>query len=167
MPIMRARFAIPAFTTMAFLMCLWLLLEPANPVTSIFRAQISATESSLITGPYPTSDDFRELDKRGVTAIVTLLDPTIPYERILLDKEAENAHHHGIALFDFPMASLFGQPLGGYYETDARFAARTIEMLRGHTVYLHCYLGKHRLNHVRDILAQHGTMPGAYADLER
>src|SRR4051812_31270084 len=163
---MRAKYIIPAITTLVFLLGTWLLLEPSNPVTSVFRAKMSA-ESAVITGPYPTDDDFRELDKRGVTAIVTLLDPTIPYERILLDKEAENAHRHGIALFDFPMASILGLPLGGYYETDARFAAKTIEMLHGHTIYLHCYLGKHRLNHVRDILAQHGAMPGIYAQLER
>jgi hypothetical protein len=164
---MRARYIIPAIITTLFFVAVWLLLQPGNPVTSVFRAKMSSDALNVITGPYPTREDFRELDKRGVTAIVTLLDPSIPYERLLLDKEAENAHRHGIALFDFPMASIFGQPLGGYYETDANFAARTVEMLRGHTVYLHCYLGKHRLNHVREILAQHGAMPGAYATLER
>ena len=160
---MRRRNIIPYVIATLLFLGVWLLIDPGNPVTSVFRAEMSSDESEVITGPYPTSDDFRELDKRGVTAIVTLLDPSIPYEKILLDKEAHEAHAYGMALFDFPMASILGRPLGSYYETDAHFAANTIEMLKGHTIYVHCYLGKHRLAHVQEILGQHGTMPGAYA----
>jgi hypothetical protein len=142
----------------------WIILVPNNPITKLFRAPISDTHQRVVTGPYPARSDFRVLYDDGVTAIVSLLDPKIPYERVLLDQESANAKRYGMKFFDFPMASILGQRMGDYYDRDAQLAARTIDSLYGDKVYLHCYLGVHRMTVVREILRNQGILKATYTE---
>jgi hypothetical protein len=130
----------------------------------MFRAPISDTNQRVVTGPYPIRSDFRLLQNDGVTAVVSLLDPKIPYERVLLDQESANARKFGMKFFDFPMASILGQRMGDYYDKDAQLAARTIDSLYGDKVYLHCYLGQHRMTVVRSILQKQGVLKATYTE---
>src|ERR1051325_1096869 len=124
----------------------WILLTPDNPLTNLFRAQMSDVHQRVVTGPYPVREDFEHLSANGVTVDVSLLDPKIPYERVLLDQERRTAAKYGIEVVNFPMASILGQKMGSYYEKDALAAANTIDSLRrSQKVYLHCYLGEHRM----------------------
>jgi hypothetical protein len=139
----------------------WILLTPANPVTDIFRAPVSDMGKPVITGPYPVREDFEELSQHGVGVDVSLLDPKIPYERVLLDQERMNARRYGMRFFDFPMASILGQKLGTDYYCEATHAANTIDSLRRRDkVYLHCYLGEHRMVTVKKMLAARGALSG-------
>src|SRR5438094_758884 len=74
----------------------WVLLTPDNPLTNVFRAPMSDVHQRVITGPYPVREDFQELSSYGVGVVVSLLDPKIPYERVLLDEERRNADHFGM-----------------------------------------------------------------------
>lgn len=139
----------------------WILLTPDNPLTTIFRAQMSDMHQRIVTGPYPVREDFKELRDNGVSVDITLLDPKIPYERVLLDQERRNAERYGIRMINFPMASILGQKMGSYYEQDALAAANTIDSLRHYEkIYLHCYLGEHRMVVVKKILQQRGAIAG-------
>jgi hypothetical protein len=139
----------------------WILLTPDNPLTNIFRAQMSDVHERVVTGPYPVREDFEELSANGVSVDVSLLDPKIPYERVLLDQERRNAQRYGIEMINFPMASILGQKMGSYYEKDALQAANAIDSIRkSQKVYLHCYLGEHRMVAVKKILMQRGAIRG-------
>jgi hypothetical protein len=143
------------------LMAFWILLTPDNPLTALFRAEMSDVHQKVITGPYPVKEDLEELSKHGVRYDVSLLDPKIPYERVLLDQERRNAEKYGIRVINFPMASILGQKMGSYYQKDVLAAANTIDSLRHfHKVYLHCYLGEHRMVDVKRILQQRGAITG-------
>ena len=60
------------------------------------------------------------------------------------------------------MASILGRKFGGYYQTSAADAAAAIAGTSD-KVYLHCYLGLHRIQVVRDLLAAKGIGAERYA----
>ncbi len=134
----------------------WVLITPDNPLTKLYRAPVKQLNERILTGPYPTAANFDELKAQGVTTDISLLDPKIPYERILLNREEANAKRVGIRFLDFPVASIMGQRFGSYYDAHVQGAAHTIDSLehdaQGDKTYLHCYLGEHRMVAVRTAL---------------
>jgi len=140
----------------------WILITPDNPLTNLFRRQISDTNARIVIGPYPGEPDFRLLKQNQVGLIVSLLDPAIPYEATLLEREKALAAQYGIRLESYPMSSILGRKFGNYYDESAGKAAAAIA---GSTekVYLHCYLGQHRIQVVRELLAGKGVEAGTYA----
>ena len=128
-----------------------ILITPDNPLTQLFRSEISITNANVITGPYPVEKDIAQLSANHVETIVSLLDPAIPYEKHLLEEEKQLAQRYHIQFLNFPMASILGQKMGDYYDNNAQAAANAIMASRG-KVYLHCYLGIHRLGNVQKLL---------------
>lgn len=137
----------------------WILVSPGNPVTAFFSAPLAVRDAHVITGPYPRPDDFAVLKRNGVTTIVSLLDPKLPYERVLLSRETALAADNGMTLRDFPMGSILDQRFGRDFGAQARAAAYAISSVRGR-VYLHCYLGTHRVAAVEALLA-HPAKPAS------
>ncbi len=129
----------------------WLLLNPNNIVNRTFRAPISSMESRVVTGPYPTDRDFAMLRQNGIVTIVSLLDARVPYEDILLEREREEATRFGFKFLNFPMTSFFGHQIGDNYDLNAAAAAHAIQSSH-ERIYLHCYLGVHRVASVREHL---------------
>lgn len=140
----------------------WVLLNPDNAFTRLFAREISDVNARVVIGPYPGDRDFRLLKANDVRLIVTLLDPAIPYEATLLTQEKARAAAFGIELRNYPMSSILGQKFGSYYQASATGAADAIAASTG-KVYLHCYLGMHRIQAVRDLLAERGIESGAYS----
>lgn len=137
------------------------LINPDNPFTRLFQRKITAVDTRIVIGPYPVERDFRLLRASKVTLIVTLLDPALPYENALLEKERKLAAAHGIRVENFPMSSILGQKFGGYYADSAARAAALIANT-DEKLYLHCYLGLHRIQVVRDLLNARGLPSGVY-----
>ncbi|HEY3875897.1 MAG TPA: hypothetical protein VGM92_10495 [Candidatus Kapabacteria bacterium] len=139
----------------------WVLITPTNPITKLYRAPITRMNDRVLTGAYPVASDFQSLKAKGVTADVSLLDPKIPYEKILLNREQKNAKKFGMRFYNFPVASILGQRFGSYYDAHVHAAALTIDSLQkdaaGDRVYLHCYLGDHRMVAVRNELKLDST----------
>lgn len=139
----------------------WVLITPDNPLTGLFRSKISNTDARVIVGPYPLEEDFRILKKHHVTLIVSLLDPRLPYEAVLLERERELARKHRMRLLHFPMTSILGRGMGRDYEQNAALAAEAVAREPG-KVYLHCYLGLHRIKVVEELLLARSVTTGAY-----
>ncbi|MBI3661526.1 MAG: tetratricopeptide repeat protein [Acidobacteria bacterium] len=140
---------------------MWVLLTPDNALVRFFSAKISDKDSPVIVGPYPAESDFRILKKHGVTLVVSLLDPRLPHERVLLERERKLAEKHGMRWMNYPMISIFGKEVGADYEANAAAAADAIVHEAG-KVYLHCYLGLHRVKTVRELLEARGKPTGTY-----
>ena len=137
------------------------LINPDNPLTRLFQRKITAVDTRIVIGPYPVERDFRLLHASKVTLIVSLLDPALPYESTLLAKERKLAAARGMRVENFPMSSILGQKFGGYYADSAARAAALIASTND-KVYLHCYLGLHRIQVVRDLLTARGLPSGVY-----
>lgn len=150
--ITRARVAVAvALLSMLFGFGVWMLLHPASIWVQPWRAQQSPVQGNVMFGPYPTEEDFIVLKGKGVTTIVSLLNPAVPYEKVLLEQERERARRHGIRLLNFPMGSILGQKFGADYRRNSRAAAQAALDSRG-TAYIHCYLGINRAKNVQRYL---------------
>lgn len=138
---------------------IWALLHPAAFWLQPWRPERSVVSSRYIFGPYPIEPDFIALKEQGVTTIISLLDPALPYEAVLLGQEQELARKYGMRVLNFPMASILGQSFGKDYLANSRAAAQAALGSQG-TVYLHCYLGLHRAANVRKFLEEHAETTG-------
>lgn len=139
----------------------WILISPENPLTSLFRSKISDTGARVIVGPYPLEEDFLLLRRNHVQTVVSLLDARLPYEHVLLQREEKLAKQYGMRLLNFPMSSILGQHVGDDYNRNAAAAAEAVHRETG-KVYLHCYLGVHRVKTVLDLLQTRGIDTGLY-----
>lgn len=140
----------------------WILVNPDNPLTTLFQRRISDVNARIVIGPYPTEQDFRLLKYNHVELIVSLLDPAIPYEATLLERETSLAARYELPLKNFPMSSILGRKFGSHYDASASAAADAIAATAS-KVYLHCYLGMHRIQAVRNQLAAKGIDAGTYS----
>jgi tetratricopeptide (TPR) repeat protein len=136
------------------------LVSPDNPLMNHFRGKISDQGGKVVVGPYPLESDFKILKDYGVTAIVSLLDPKLPHENTLIDREHALAQKYGIEFHNMPMTSILGQRLGDY-DKNAQDAADVVRKTDGR-VYLHCYLGVHRTKSVQDYLVKKGAQVDTY-----
>ena len=133
----------------------WTLLHPASVFVQPWRAERTATAvEDVLLGPYPVEADFAALRQRGVTTIISLLEPNVPYEKILLEQERERAARYGMTVKNFPMGSILGQKFGNDYAKNSKAAAEAAIAADG-IAYIHCYLGLHRARNVQGYLAQH------------
>ncbi len=138
-----------------------LLITPDNPVMRIFRGEISDVAANIIIGPYPLERDMKRLSEKGIETIISLLDPNLPYEKQLLEQETTLAKQYRLKLLNFPMASILGQKMGDYYDRNASAVADAIETSKG-KIYLHCYLGIHRVATIKKLLEARQIRVGHY-----
>lgn len=139
----------------------FVLITPDNPIMRALRGEISDVDSNIIIGPYPVKSDFEKLRENGVTKIISLLDPAVPYEKSLLDQERIVANQLQMELVNFPMISILGHKMGANYEKNAAAAADEIAASKG-KVYVHCYLGIHRAIVVKNLLKDKNVTIGRY-----
>lgn len=133
-----------------------ILLNPASIFVRWAAAALPERITMISFGPYPEEKDFKVLKRSGVKYIVSLLDPRLPYEKTLLDQEQSMANKYGMTLKDFPMASIFDRKIFPDYLQEQQAAVQFLRHLDG-PAYVHCYLGKHRVIHVRDALVKAGV----------
>lgn len=149
------------WAVVASLLGYFVLITPDNPIMRALRGEISDVDSNIIIGPYPVQSDFEKLKKNGVSKIISLLDPAIPYEKSLLDQERVIAKQLQMELVNFPMISILGHKMGADYEKNAVAAADEIAAAKG-KVYVHCYLGIHRAIVVKNLLKNKNVTIGRY-----
>lgn len=117
----------------------------------LLKGKAKFISKNVIIGPYPEKRDLKKLkEKQGVTVVISLLDPSIPFEKSLLEKEKEITEKLGLKLFNFPL---------GYFhlrsEKNQQVVEEIIQFIKSYPkekFYIHCYLGKHRIELVRERL---------------
>jgi hypothetical protein len=104
-------------------------------------------------GSYPDARKIEELKDEGYDGVITLLNPDIPFENVLLKQELANGEEADIPVYSHPMLPWIGENEKPLREiTDLT----TDETKR---YYIHCYLGKHRVDYVRQTLDVAGETP--------
>ena len=155
----RPRVLIPAIALILIVgagAAYWILLSPGSIFVHWAQAALPDRITMITFGPYPEEADFKKLKKNRVKYDVTLLDPRLPYEKSLIERETEMAAKYGLIVKDFPMASIFDQKVFPDYLEQQQKAVEFLRQLDG-PAYVHCYLGKHRVIHVHDALVQAGV----------
>lgn len=133
------------------------LLEPYLFPLHMVQGRIVAYGGNITVGHYPQRYQLEKLKReRGIDLDVSLLDPDLPQERVLNAQVAEAAAGLGIAFKSVPLT---------YLDLDgARNRARIAQLAsylranRSRKVYIHCYLGRHRVKAVTDELARQGLI---------
>lgn len=130
--------------------------EPYVPPVYLARASIRTLNSRVIIGPYPHLDEMKLLKKKGVQVIISLLDTSLPQEMALAKREAENARQLGIELRQYSLGYI---PINS--EKNRRVREQVINSVAGDQkkLYIHCYLGRHRVMYVAEKLA---AQPGPH-----
>lgn len=119
-------------------------------------------EGKFTFGPYPTKQRFSELKNSNYTAVISLLHPyVIPFEPVLLEKEKKVAERVGIKFIHIPMLPWVSD------NKEAIERIKAISEKKGGKYYVHCYLGKDRINVIKRIIEKNS--PGIdteYSGLE-
>jgi len=138
----------------------WILLSPGSIWVRWAQAAFPARITMITFGPYPSARELRNFKEKGGRYVVSLLDPRLPYEKELIAREKAEAKQNGLIVKDFPMASVFDHRIFSDYRNEEQNAVNFLKRLDG-PAYVHCYLGKHRVIHVRNALRQAGV-PASY-----
>jgi len=136
------------------------LLSPGSIWVRWAQAAFPARITMISFGPYPSAKELQHFARRGGRYDVSLLDPRLPYEKELLDREEAEARKDGLIFKDFPMASIFDQQVFNDYPKEEKKAVDFLKHLDA-PAYVHCYLGKHRVVHVMDALRR-ADVPASY-----
>jgi protein tyrosine phosphatase (PTP) superfamily phosphohydrolase (DUF442 family) len=139
-----AAFGILIFALMASFGTFYFLLD-TDLMAAVGQLGEGSVENDQLTfGPYPDAQQIEELKKEGYDGIITLLNPSIPFEKVLLDQELKQGEETGIEVYSYPM-------LPWISENKDSLAAiqQLVAENEDHRYYIHCYLGKHRVELVR------------------
>ena len=130
---------------------IWLWMNPAlmQAYDGIVTHEIVGKVEFLF-GPYPSEQDLLKLKDEGVTAVVSLLHPAVvPFEPKLLSDEEKLTKSIGIKLIHIPMLPWVSENKESIHEI-----IKLAEGGRG-KYYVHCYLGKDRVNIVKRIIRRY------------
>ncbi len=115
--------------------------------------QSAQEDQRLVFGPYPDAERLEELEAEGYDGVIALLSPKVPFERVLLEQEEDNGKSAGIRVYSRPMLPWIS---GNEASLEAIKALASQEDKQ---FYIHCYLGKHRVDIVRQELEAEAPDP--------
>lgn len=131
------------------------VFEPFLFPLHYLQGNVRRVSKTIIVGPYPEYGSLVSLRERGVKIIISLLDPNLIYEKSLIKREDLLARQLGIKEYNFPMNS--GEsPTSAYNSAALRNIRHVIRTHPKTMIYIHCYLGKHR---VGDVVAMLNNKP--------
>jgi protein tyrosine phosphatase (PTP) superfamily phosphohydrolase (DUF442 family) len=123
------------------LLALALLLQPNLMNGNTLNTQLN---QQFVVGAYPDEAKIKQLKKAGYTAIISLLHPAVvPFEPMLLKEEKAIAKKYNLTVIEAPMLP---------WVSDNSESLKLIETLARTSkgkYYIHCYLGKDRVNLVK------------------
>lgn len=142
------------------------IFEPYIYPLHLLQGNVRKVSPDIIVGPYPDYSLLASLHERGVIIVVSLLDPDLIYEDSLIHKEKQLSSTLGMTDYDFPMDS--SEPPGSALNTRAMAKIRILIEKHPHAkIYIHCYLGKHRVGDVVAMLKHDGESRGYIAGTAR
>jgi tetratricopeptide (TPR) repeat protein len=122
------------------------------------RRHIAESAASVVVGPYPVKNDIDNLKSHDVVKIISLLDPSNPYEDTLLLREQYYAKQAGIAMQNYAMPI---DSTSATFQTSADAAASGVASNNG-KIYLHSYLTSTRTLAVERLLNSKGIATTVY-----
>lgn len=122
--------------------------EPYLYPLHFIRGKAVRVTEHIMLGPYPHYEELKRCkEKYNIVYVVSLLNQNLPAEKALYEREKRNAEKLGLKVFSFPMEYL---PLES--ESNKKTLKSLIKFIRennGRNIYIHCYLGTHRVKLVK------------------
>lgn len=120
-----------------------------SAIVAMSRGEVEQTTEQLTFGPYPDKQALKGLEQKGYDGVITLLSTTIIFENELLKEEMENGEEIGLNIHSFPMLPWVGD--------NSESINGIVELLKSNPdkrYYVHCYLGKHRVDLIKQTIIQ-------------
>jgi len=133
------------------------LLEPYLFPLHAAQGRITSYGSNITIGHYPQTYELEQLKKeRGLDLDISLMSNDLPQEKVLNEQLALRTRKIGIGFKNFPLSyvKLDGAENKGRIEQLVKF----LRANSSRKVYIHCYLGRHRVKAVRDELVRQGLI---------
>ena len=144
------RIGIPVAATALAVTTLWLWSNPGGLFASLAGGSISrlSMHSGAVWefGPYPDSETLRRLKREGYTAVITLEHPGDLVERQGIEEERRQSREIGFKLIEAPML-----PWVSNNQASLELI-RSIAREGTGRYYVHCGLGRDRVNLVKHML---------------
>ena len=145
----RLAYGIVGASTLTAVLVFAAFLNTGFSVITSRQGSIREVTKRFTFGPYPELAEMQKLKDQGYDGVVSLLHPTIPFEAVLIAREEGAAKLVGIKLYHFPMLPWISD------NQNARDGVQ--KLIRGSgRYYVHCYLGTHRTNLVRQMVLERG-----------
>ena len=111
----------------------------------------------IIIGPYPTEKEIKRLKNMGIKEFISLMNPSMPFESPLIQKEKELAKKHNLSFKNIPLSYLPDLESKSNLEKVQDLVAYT----KGNKTrkYVHCYLGRHRTTLFKNHFLQSENLP--------
>ena len=121
------------------------------------QGEVLELNENIFVGPYPHFDELKRLQKEtGIEVVISLLNVGLPQEKALLKREEKIVERLGISLYSYPLS---------YFNFNNEYNKKTINELIAFIrdlgdkkIYIHCYLGRHRVKQVRMGLKEAGLL---------
>lgn len=133
----------------------WNIFQPDVFPMSFVRGEVRELAPGVIGGPYPTEAELRLLARNGVVEVISLMDPESAVEAGLVKEEKRLVADKGLKFRNFPMDFQDMNSLKsaqGLEQALLRISARGAEK-----IYVHCYLGRHRVGLIEAALKKGQT----------
>ena len=133
------------------------IIEPYFFPIHMVQGKVRAVTPDIIMGPYPRGDQIKDLKKRGVAVDISLLNLSLPQEQALHEQLKKYGAKEGVDVINFPLSYL---NLESKENKDT--VSQVVSYIRqnsGKKIYIHCYLGRHRVKVVEDELRRQGLIP--------
>ena len=125
---------------------LWMnprLIQNENSVSE----SISKNGSEFVFGSFPEEAKIKLLKERNFTAIISLMhEAVVPFEPKLIEEEKESCKNVGINLINIPMLPWISENEEGLNRL------KELALNKPGKYYVHCYLGKDRVNIAKRII---------------
>ena len=116
----------------------------------IVSADTNTFNAQFAFGGYPSEKKMVQLRREGYTGIISLLSPTLPPEKVLLEQEKVDAQRAGLTLYHLPMLPW----LGSSSNEESLQRVRELAADRSGRYYVHCYLGMDRAGLVKRVVQE-------------
>ncbi|MBI5491967.1 MAG: hypothetical protein HY893_03420 [Deltaproteobacteria bacterium] len=126
-----------------FALGVYSVFRPDKGPIQLIRGPVREIAPGLIAGPYPSRDEVAGLKEKGVQEIISLMDPSMPLEAQIIDVERDAAGKNGIEYLNFPLSFLNLRSDANMERINAAVAHALSS--KGKRIYVHCYLGRHRV----------------------
>ncbi|MEG0261387.1 MAG: hypothetical protein RR595_04535 [Lysinibacillus sp.] len=127
---------------------LYYFLNTGSSVVQSSQGELETHGERFTFGPYPEADDLERLAKEGYDGVITLLSPTLPIEKPLLNRQIKNGEKAGIEIYSMPMLPWVGD------NTETLESIKKLITQDDKRYYVHCYLGRHRVDVVKQLISQ-------------
>lgn len=138
--------------------------EPYAFPLHLAQGEARKIADNVIIGPYSQRKDLERLKRySGVVEVISLLDPDLPIERQLLERERDEAKILGLKFSNYPMNIFNLNSYSNERTADkiADYAARNFGPRSKGKLYINCYLGKHRVKLVEKALRKRSLSKSA------